>query len=92
MSESTVSLDDVKDNVKIYFDNQGQASEVLMSYDTFLKLSSLIQNQMSSTDQSYFWTEFWQSRIREAEADIQAGRIQQATEQTLDTVFEWLDE
>ncbi|NKQ35761.1 MAG: hypothetical protein HF973_09125 [Chloroflexi bacterium] len=88
MSELTISLDDVK----IYYDNQGQASEVLMSYETFLKISSLIQEQLSATEQSYFWTESWQSRIREAEADIQAGRVRQVTEQTLDTVLEWLDE
>jgi hypothetical protein len=52
----------------------------------------LIHDQLPPTDQSYFWTDSWQSRIQEAEADIQAGRIQQATEQTLDTAFEWLDE
>ncbi|HFQ93603.1 MAG TPA: HAMP domain-containing protein [Anaerolineae bacterium] len=38
------------------------------------------------------WTESWQSRIREAEADIQAGRVKRATEQTIDTILEWLDE
>ncbi len=88
MSESTISLD----NVKIYYDNQGRASEVLMSYETFLQISSLIQDQLSAAEQNYFWTESWQSRIREAEADIQAGRVKRATEQTIDTVLEWLDE
>ena len=88
MSESTISLDDVK----IYYDNQGRASEVLMSYETFLQISSLIRDQLSATEQNYFWTESWQSRIREAEADIQAGRVKRATEQTIDTVLEWLDE
>ena len=88
MSESTISLDDVK----IYYDNQGRASEVLMSYETFLQISSLIRDQLSVAEQNYFWTESWQSRIREAEADIQAGRVKRATEQTIDTVLEWLDE
>jgi len=88
MNELLISLDDVK----VYYDNQGQASEVLMSYETFLQIIPLIQEQLPPTDQSYFWTDSWQSRIQEAEADIQAGRIQQATGQTLSTAFEWLDE
>ena len=34
MNELLISLDDVK----VYYDNQGQASEVLMSYETFLQI------------------------------------------------------
>ena len=35
--------------------------------------------------------EFWQTRIREAEADIEAGRTRTATSKNLDDAFEWLD-
>lgn len=35
--------------------------------------------------------EFWQVRIREAEADIEAGRTRTAISKNLDDAFAWLD-
>ena len=42
-------------------------------------------------DQGYFWSDEWQARIQEAEADIQAGRTVQVTGDTIEQALEWLD-
>lgn len=84
----TISLS----NVKVFYDQNHQPREVLISYEMFEKMAQLLQLKRHSVDQNYFWTESWQSRVREAEADIEAGRTKEATAETIDSVLEWLDE
>lgn len=84
----TIALTDVK----VFYDQNHQPREVLMSYDIFQKIADLLNLKTNSLDQSYFWSESWQSRIREAEADIKAGHVKEATAETIDSVLEWLDE
>ena len=84
----TISLSDVK----IFYDQNHQPREVLMNYDMFEKIAQLLHLNPMASYQSYFWTQSWQSRIREAEADIEAGRKEIATDETIDSVLKWLDE
>lgn len=78
---STISLNDVK----IFYDQNNQPREVLISYDIFEKITQLLKLNPIPTNQSYFWTESWQSRIREAEEDIETGAVKEATAETLDS-------
>jgi AbrB family looped-hinge helix DNA binding protein len=41
-------------------------------------------------DQAWFWTERWQKMEREAQEDINAGRVQQFD--NVDEMIAWLDE
>jgi hypothetical protein len=79
-------------DVKTFYDEQGQPREVLLSYETFHRIESLIRELQAQPDQGYFWTEDWQTRIREAEEDIACGRTHRATSDTLDAALGWLDE
>ncbi len=88
--EKTVSEISMKD-VKIFFDQEGQAREVLLSYETFLRLEALLR-EMAGKDQVYFWTEEWQKRIRDAEDDIAAGRVYRTARENVESVLKWLDE
>jgi len=47
---------------------------------------------LARNDQVYFVSEEWQHRIREAEADIEAGRVYRVNSQDIDKALEWLDE
>jgi hypothetical protein len=79
------------EKVKVFYDQNGQPQEVLMSYELFQQIEAILQ--AIEAGQEYFWTEAWQARIQEAEADIAAGRIKQvASDDTLETALEWLDE
>lgn len=84
----TIALTDVK----VFYDQNHQPREVLMSYDIFQKIAGLLNLKTNTLDQNYFWSESWQSRIREAEADIEGGHVKEATAETIDSVLEWLDE
>jgi predicted transcriptional regulator len=42
-------------------------------------------------DQSWFWSEAWQARIRAGEADIAAGRTRQVTAENIEEGLAWLD-
>ncbi len=42
-------------------------------------------------DQSWFWSEAWQARIREGEADIAAGRTMRVTAENIEEGLAWLD-
>ena len=42
-------------------------------------------------DQSWFWSEAWQARIREGEADIAAGRTRRVTAENIEEGLAWLD-
>ncbi len=83
---SELSLTDVK----IFFGRDGKAQEVLMSYETFLRLEVFFR-ELARNNQTYFVTEEWQHRIREAEADIEAGRVYRVQSRDIDKALEWLD-
>ena len=85
MSETTLN------DIKIFFDKTGKAQEVLMSYETFLRLEVFLK-ELRNNDQSYFVTKEWQKRIREAEADVEAGRAYRVQVQNIEKALDWLDE
>ena len=85
MSETTLN------DIKIFFDKTGKAQEVLMSYETFLRLEVFLK-ELRNSDQSYFVTKEWQKRIREAEADVEAGRAYRVQVQNIEKALDWLDE
>ena len=85
-------LDIQLSEAKILYDRNGQAVEVLLSYDTFRRIEALLERLRQDPDQGYFWSDEWQARIREGEADIQAGRTLRVTADDLDKALGWLDE
>ncbi len=78
--------------VKIFYDQDGQPSEVLMSYKLFERIEELLQRATENRLQDYFWSESWQSRIQQGEDDIKAGRVYETTIASIDSALEWLDE
>ena len=78
------------DAVKVFYDQQGQAREVLMSYDLFQQIESLLSEV--EQNEAYFWTAEWQARIQEAEDDIRKGRVKRVTADSINKALEWLDE
>ena len=78
------------DAVKVFYDQQGQAREVLMSYDLFQQIENLLSEV--EQDEAYFWTAEWQARIQEAEDDIRKGRVKRVAADAIDNALEWLDE
>lgn len=52
---------------------------------------ALLEQLRQVPDQSYFWSDEWQARIREGEADIQAGRTLRVVADDVDKALEWLD-
>ena len=84
---SQLSINDVK----IFFDKDGNAREVLMSYEVFLRLEVFIK-ELARNKQTYFVTKEWQRRIREAEADIEAGRVYRVNSKDIQKALDWLDE
>lgn len=84
---SKLSLTDVK----IFFGKDGKAQEVLMNYETFLRLEVFFK-ELGRNNQTYFVTKEWQHRIQEAEADIEAGRVYRVQPQDVEKSLDWLDE
>jgi hypothetical protein len=85
-------LDIQLSEAKIFYDQNGQAQEVLIDYATFRRLQALLERLRQDPDQGYFWSDEWQSRIREGEVDVQAGRTLRVTAGDVDKALEWLDE
>ncbi len=48
---------------KIFYDQNGQAEQVLISYDTFRRIAALLERLRQDPDQGYFWSDEWQARI-----------------------------
>lgn len=42
-------------------------------------------------DQSWFWSPEWQARIRQGEADIEAGRTKRVRAEDIEEGLAWLD-
>jgi hypothetical protein len=72
-------------NVKVFYDRTGHASEVLISYEMFLKFLSYLPE----ADQAYFWTEDWQATERAADQANAEGRFE--TFSSVDEMLEFLD-
>lgn len=85
-------LDIQLSEAKIFYDQNGQAQEVLISYDSFQRIEALLKQLRQAPDQGYFWSDEWQARIREGEADVQAGRTLRVTGDDVEKALEWLDE
>lgn len=63
-----------------------------MSYELFHQIETMFQSIMGKNEQHYFWTDEWQTRIREGEADILAGRVIKAAKEDIEAALEWLDQ
>jgi len=77
---------------KIFYDQNGQAQEVLLSYGTFRRIEVLLERLRQDSEQGYFWSDEWQARIREGEADVRAGRTLRVAADEVEQAIEWLDE
>lgn len=55
------------------------------------RIKALLEQLRQVPDQSYFWSDEWQARIRESEADIQAGRTLRVVADDVDQALEWLN-
>ncbi len=85
-------LDIQLSEAKIFYDRNGQAEQVLISYDTFRRIEALLDRLRQDPNQGYFWSDEWQARVREGEADIQAGRTLQVSAENVEEAIAWLDE
>ncbi|HXW00949.1 MAG TPA: hypothetical protein VEC93_21230 [Anaerolineae bacterium] len=72
-------------DIKIFYDPSGEASEVLISYELFLKFLSYLPE----ADQAYFWMEEWQAKERTADQANAEGRFE--TFSSVDEMLEFLD-
>ncbi len=79
-------------DAKIFYDQDGKAQEVLISYEIFQRLLKLLEQLRTDSAQGYFWSDEWQARVREGETDVYAGRTMQVTADNLETALDWLDE
>lgn len=85
-------LDIQLSEAKIFYDLNGQAEEVLISYNTFRHIEALLERLRREPDQDYFWSDGWQTRIHESEADIRAGRTLRVAANDINKALKWLDE
>jgi AbrB family looped-hinge helix DNA binding protein len=66
---------------------EGDALEVVVEADGSVRL---IPKTVIDRSQAYFWTERWQAGEREAQADIESGRVKSFDD--LDEALAFLDE
>ena len=85
MSSKTIDPATIQSNIKVFYDQTGKASEVLISYELFLKFLSYLPE----VDQAYFWTEDWQAKERAADQANAEGRFK--TFDSMDEMLEFLD-
>jgi len=85
-------LDIQLSEAKIFYDQNGQAEQVLISYDTFRRIEALLNRLRQDPNQGYFWSDEWQARVHEGEADIQAGRTLRVSAENVEEAIAWLDE
>ncbi len=71
--------------LKVYYNQKGQASEVLMSYELFLMFLSHLPEQ----EQAYFWTEAWQAKEQAADKANRDGQYK--TFSTMNDMITFLD-
>jgi hypothetical protein len=85
-------LDIELSKAKIFYDQDGQPQEALISYDVFCDIEALLKRLREDPDQGYFWSDEWQARIEDGEADVQAGRTIQVKGDDVERALAWLDE
>lgn len=85
-------LDIELSEAKIFYDQDGQPQEALISYELFRDIQKLLERLRADPDQGYFWSEEWQARIEEGEADVEAGRTLQVKGDDIEQALTWLDE
>ena len=85
-------LDIKLSEAKIFYDQNGQAEQVLISYDTFRRIEALLERLREDPEQGYFWSDEWQARIQEGEADVDAVRTLRVAADEVEQALEWLDE
>ena len=85
-------LDIKLSEAKIFYDQDGQPQEALISYDVFRDIQALLKRLREDPDQGYFWSDEWQTHIEQGEADIEAGRTLRVRGEDVDRALTWLDE
>ena len=85
-------LDIQLSEARIFYDQDGQPREALISYEVYRDLQKLLERLRADPDQGYFWSEEWQARVEEGEADISAGRTMQVEGDDVEQALAWLDE
>lgn len=81
----TSLLPELASRVKIFYDQQGAASEVLLSYELFLEILSYLPEE----SQAYFWTDAWQSREQAADQANAEGHFK--TFSSVEEMIDFLD-
>jgi bifunctional DNA-binding transcriptional regulator/antitoxin component of YhaV-PrlF toxin-antitoxin module len=71
---------------RLRLDEEGARLEIVERDDGVVELRPSV---VIPADQAWFWTERWQAMEREADDDIEAGRVYRAN--TLEQLFEILD-
>ena len=71
---------------RLRLDDEGSRLEIVERDDGVVELRPSV---VIPADQAWFWTERWQTMEREADEDIDAGRVHRAN--TLEQLFEILD-
>ena len=79
------SLPELASRIKIFYDQQGEASEVLLSYELFLEILSYFPEE----SQAYFWTEEWQAKEQAADQANAEGRYE--TFSSVEEMIDFLD-
>ena len=58
--------------VKVFYDQNGQPQQVLISYDLYRTIQRLLESLGADRNQGYFWSDEWQTRMDEGEKDVYA--------------------
>ena len=72
MASTTIESAIKESKVRIFYNQEGQASDVMMSYELFLELLSFLPEE----DQAYFWSEEWQAKEQAADQANAEGRYE----------------
>ena len=85
MASTTLESAIKASRVKIFYNKEGKASEVMMSYELFLEFLSYLPEE----DQAYFWTEEWQAKEQAADQANVEGRYK--TFSSMEGMLDFLD-
>ncbi len=74
-------------DVKVFYDQHGQPSEVLMDYKLFRQIEAKLLEVMSDDELSHLWDEVWQDQVanRPEESSTMNKNIDEGN------TLEWLD-
>ncbi|MFQ5578833.1 MAG: hypothetical protein ACE5G8_17790 [Anaerolineae bacterium] len=85
MTSTTFESAKKSSGVRIFYDQAGRASEVIMSYELFLEILS----HLPEKEQAYFWTETWQAKEGAADQANAEGRYE--TFSSMEDMVDFLD-